>query len=92
MIITSYSFSEASSFTQTWLDKLRCRGTESRLINCPANTIGVEDCTHSEDVALSCAASTASKSSMNADMYSVCTCILLASILNNYSINELCCL
>ncbi|XP_064388174.1 soluble scavenger receptor cysteine-rich domain-containing protein SSC5D-like [Halichondria panicea] len=53
-------FSEASSFTQTWLDKLRCRGTESRLINCPANTIGVEDCTHSEDVALSCAASTAS--------------------------------
>ncbi len=71
MIITSYSFSEASSFTRTWLDELRCSGTESRLINCRANTIGFEDCTHSEDVALICTASTAGKSSMNADMYIV---------------------
>ncbi|XP_064388471.1 neurotrypsin-like [Halichondria panicea] len=53
-------FSEASSFTPTWLDELRCRGTESRLSNCPANPIGVEDCFHSEDVALICTASTAS--------------------------------
>ncbi|XP_064388343.1 soluble scavenger receptor cysteine-rich domain-containing protein SSC5D-like isoform X2 [Halichondria panicea] len=47
-------FSRASSTTRTWLDELRCRGSESRLINCPANTIGVEDCSHSEDIALIC--------------------------------------
>ncbi|XP_064388391.1 soluble scavenger receptor cysteine-rich domain-containing protein SSC5D-like isoform X3 [Halichondria panicea] len=58
-------FSEALSSTRTWLDELRCRGIESRLINCRANTIGVEDCTHSEDVALICAASFASTASPN---------------------------
>ncbi len=56
IIITSYSFSQASSATRTWLDELRCRGTESRLIDCPANTIGDEDCSHLEDVALVCSA------------------------------------
>ncbi len=49
-----YSFSQASSSTRTWLDKLRCLGTESRLIDCPRNAIGVEDCTHTQDVALVC--------------------------------------
>ncbi len=49
-----YSFSQASLSTPTWLDELSCRGSESRLINCPANPIGNEDCTHSEDVALVC--------------------------------------
>ncbi len=63
MIITSYSFSEASSSTPTWLDNLRCLGTESRLGNCPANPIGVEDCTHSEDIALVCTANTANTTS-----------------------------
>ncbi len=54
LIISSYSFSQASLFTPTWLDELRCLGTERRLVDCPANTIGDEDCTHSEDVALIC--------------------------------------
>ncbi|XP_064388469.1 neurotrypsin-like [Halichondria panicea] len=62
-------FSEASSFTPTWLDELRCRGTESRLGNCRANPIGVEDCTHSEDIALVCTTSTtASTASPNGDL------------------------
>ncbi len=65
MIISSYSFSQASSTTRKWLDNLRCRGTERRLINCPANPIGVDDCTHSQDVALICTASTASTASKN---------------------------
>ena len=56
IIITSYSFSQASSSTRTWLDELRCLGTESRLINCPANSIGDEDCSHLEDISLVCAA------------------------------------
>ncbi|XP_064388524.1 neurotrypsin-like [Halichondria panicea] len=49
-------FSQASSSTRTWLDNLRCSGTESRLINCPANTIGDENCNHSQDIALICTA------------------------------------
>ncbi len=57
VIISPYSFSQASLTTRTWLDELRCRGTESRLIDCPANTIGIEDCRHSQDVALICTTS-----------------------------------
>ncbi|XP_064382516.1 neurotrypsin-like isoform X1 [Halichondria panicea] len=52
--VGTLGFSQSSSTTRTWLDELRCLGTESRLIDCPANTIGVEDCTHSQDVALFC--------------------------------------
>ena len=54
---TIYSFSQPSNSTRTWLNELRCLGTERILIDCPANTIGVEDCTHTQDVALVCAAS-----------------------------------
>ena len=49
-----YSFNEILSDSPTWLDEIRCLGTEGRLIDCPANTIGVEDCTHTQDVALVC--------------------------------------
>ncbi|XP_064388366.1 soluble scavenger receptor cysteine-rich domain-containing protein SSC5D-like isoform X4 [Halichondria panicea] len=52
--VRTLGFSQASSSTRTWLDNLRCSGTESRLIDCPANAIGVEDCTHTQDVALIC--------------------------------------
>ncbi|XP_064388336.1 soluble scavenger receptor cysteine-rich domain-containing protein SSC5D-like [Halichondria panicea] len=63
--VGTLGFSQPSSFTRTWLDDLRCLGTESRLINCPANTLigKVEDCSHSEDVALICTGSTAVPSS-----------------------------
>ncbi|XP_064396167.1 neurotrypsin-like [Halichondria panicea] len=60
--VRTLGFSQPSSTTRIWLDQLRCSGTESRLINCPANTIGVEDCTHSEDVALVCGAATSPSS------------------------------
>ncbi|XP_064406364.1 neurotrypsin-like isoform X3 [Halichondria panicea] len=52
--VGTLGFNEILSDSPTWLDELRCSGTESRLINCPANTIGVEDCTHTQDVALMC--------------------------------------
>ena len=48
-----YSFFPSLSNTLI-LDEVRCRGTESRLIDCPANTIGVENCTHTRDVGLIC--------------------------------------
>ena len=73
MIITPiYSFSEASSFTPIWLDNLRCLGKESRLIDCTANSIGVEDCDHFEDIALICTEnSTTSKNRYNEYKYCV---------------------
>ena len=40
---------------QIWLDDVRCAGTETRLIDCPANTIGDSNCGHHEDAGVSCA-------------------------------------
>ncbi len=36
------------------LDQLNCNGSESRLIDCNRNAIGINDCSHSEDVGLIC--------------------------------------
>ncbi len=37
------------------LDNLGCTGTETRLVNCPHNGIGLENCVHAEDAGLRCA-------------------------------------
>ena len=37
-----------------WLDNVNCRGTESRLIDCSANEVGVHDCDHTEDAGVRC--------------------------------------
>ena len=39
---------------QIWLDNVQCRGTEARLIDCPANTLGSHNCVHVEDAGVSC--------------------------------------
>ena len=39
---------------QIWLDQVQCTGTETRLIDCPANPLGQHDCSHGEDAAVSC--------------------------------------
>ena len=39
---------------QIWLDDVRCAGTEARLIDCPANPIGTENCNHAEDAGVVC--------------------------------------
>ena len=39
---------------QIWLDQVACRGTETRLIDCPANPLGTHDCSHIEDVGVRC--------------------------------------
>lgn len=36
------------------LDNVRCVGTETRLLDCPANAIGVHNCAHSEDAGVIC--------------------------------------
>ena len=37
-----------------WLDNVQCTGTESRLFDCPANSVGSHNCGHSEDASASC--------------------------------------
>lgn len=39
---------------QIWLDRVQCRGGEARLIDCPANPLGIHSCTHFEDAGVIC--------------------------------------
>jgi len=46
--------SYGSGSGRIWLDNVGCFGTESCLLSCRNNGIGVHNCVHSEDVAISC--------------------------------------
>ena len=37
-----------------WLDDVNCAGRESRLIDCPASSIGQHNCGHSDDAGVRC--------------------------------------
>ena len=39
---------------QIWLDNVNCAGTETRLIDCPANALGTHNCVHGEDAGVTC--------------------------------------
>ena len=39
---------------QIWLDNVQCVGNETRLIDCPANQLGVHNCMHFEDAGVNC--------------------------------------
>ena len=39
---------------QIWLDDVECLGTETRLIDCPSNSLGVHNCGHFEDAGVRC--------------------------------------
>lgn len=39
---------------QIWLDNVACTGSENRLADCPANTLGAHNCAHSEDAGVRC--------------------------------------
>ena len=43
------------------LDNLFCTGTESRLVDCPNNGLGVHNCVHSEDAGVRCLPPVSSK-------------------------------
>ena len=57
---SSTSFSAGSG--SIWLDNVRCSGTETRLLACPANSIGSHNCVHSKDAGVIC---TTSKCNVN---------------------------
>jgi len=39
---------------QIWLDNVRCNGTEKNITECTHDPWGVNSCTHSNDVSVSC--------------------------------------
>ena len=39
---------------QIWLSNVHCHGTETRLIDCPTNELGVHNCGHNENVGVRC--------------------------------------
>ena len=36
------------------LDDVQCLGTETRLVDCPANALTIHNCVHSEDAGVQC--------------------------------------
>ena len=57
IIIGATAFSRAffgQGTGQILLDNLGCIGTETRLVDCPHNGIGIENCVHAEDAGLRC--------------------------------------
>ena len=49
-----YGSSVVDGTGQVVLDDLMCTGSESRLIDCRHNKIGIHDCDHSQDVGVRC--------------------------------------
>ncbi len=46
---------------QIVLDNLGCTGTESRLVDCPNNGLGIHNCVHAEDAGVRCLQPVSSK-------------------------------
>ena len=37
-----------------WLDDVRCTGTEARLLDCTASSVGTHNCGHAEEAGVRC--------------------------------------
>ena len=47
-------FANGMSSQTIWLDDVQCRGTEERLIDCLARSLGNHNCSHFEDAGVRC--------------------------------------
>ncbi|XP_048587258.1 uncharacterized protein LOC5508390 isoform X2 [Nematostella vectensis] len=56
-----------------WLDNLECTGNESRLVYCPHNGLGIENCQHSEDAGVVCRKADTPNPDPDADAFMVVT-------------------
>ena len=55
MVVTNIFFGGGETTQRIHLDEVRCTGTETSLLNCAHNGIGVVgDCTHHDDVGIIC--------------------------------------
>ena len=53
----SYSFDQGSSSTPIWIEDFRCYySSAAGRYYCDSDGIGITDCTHSQDLAISCLA------------------------------------
>ena len=66
------TFAGLGGVDPTWLDQVTCAGNEERLIDCPANPLGTEDCGHTEDIGLTCLADGACRIDAHCEAGSVC--------------------
>uniref|UniRef100_A0A8C1I8E4 SRCR domain-containing protein n=1 Tax=Cyprinus carpio TaxID=7962 RepID=A0A8C1I8E4_CYPCA len=48
-------FTDGAGTGRIWLDELRCTGNEKSIFDCPHAGMGVNNCSHNEDVGISCA-------------------------------------
>ena len=53
-VLLLYRFSQPIASTEIWLDDVSCSSSDLTLLDCRHRGIGVENCVHSQDVALIC--------------------------------------
>ena len=69
--LTSLFYRYGSGSGQIWLDDVGCSGFESCLLSCSNNGIGVHNCGHSDDVAITCSGSRSSTADCSSKYSSV---------------------
>ncbi len=54
VIDTIFIFGDSDSIGPIWLDNVQCVGNETKLIDCPSNEVGVNNCSRRNDIGLRC--------------------------------------
>ena len=51
---TIFIFGDSGIISPIWLDNVQCVGNETKLIDCPSNEVGVNNCSRRNDIGLRC--------------------------------------
>ena len=54
LVFTNSEFGAGTAGLVIWLDEVDCHGSESKLLDCDADTIRYHNCEHTEDAGVSC--------------------------------------